>query len=59
MLHSTSPRVAPVLQTPVPERVGWGFVLLYTLAYLSTCLLFLAPVLVTLALKINSLGGIE
>ncbi len=41
------------------HRVGWGFIALYTLAYMSTCLLFLAPLLVTLALKVNSLVGIE
>jgi MFS family permease len=40
-------------------RVGWGFISRYTLAYMGTCLLFLAPVLVTLALKVNSLVGIE
>ncbi|MFG1622564.1 MFS transporter [Kribbella sp. NPDC049227] len=41
------------------RRVGWGFILLYTLAYLSTCLVLIAPLLVTLALKVNSLVGIE
>jgi MFS family permease len=41
-----------------PE-VGWGFITLYTLAYISTSLLFLAPLLVTLALKVNSLVGID
>jgi NADPH:quinone reductase-like Zn-dependent oxidoreductase len=41
------------------HRVGWGFVSLYTLAFISTSLLFLAPLLVTLALKVNSLVGIE
>jgi MFS family permease len=41
------------------QRVGWGFIALYTLAYISTSLLFLAPLLVTLALKVNSLVGIE
>jgi MFS family permease len=41
------------------DRVGWGFISLYTLAYISTSLLFLAPLLVTLALKVNSLVGIE
>jgi Na+/melibiose symporter-like transporter len=41
------------------RRVGWGFISLYTLAYMSTSLLFLAPVLVTLALKVNSLVGIK
>ena len=40
-------------------RVGWGFISLYTLAYMSTCLLFLAPALVTLALKVNALVGID
>ncbi|HET9540345.1 MAG TPA: MFS transporter, partial [Candidatus Limnocylindria bacterium] len=41
------------------RRVGWGFITLYTLAYISTSLLFLAPLLVTLALKVNSLVGTE
>jgi MFS family permease len=46
--------------TPVvAQRVGWGFISLYTLAFISTSLLFLAPLLVTLALKVNSLVGIE
>jgi MFS family permease len=44
---------------PGARRVGWGFISLYTLAYMSTSLLFLAPVLVTLALKVDSLVGIE
>ena len=37
------------------RAVGWRFVALYALAYMSTCLLFLAPLLVSLALKVNSL----
>src|SRR5215218_6602016 len=41
------------------HRIGWGFISLDTLAFISISLLFLAPVLVTLALKINSLVGIE
>jgi MFS family permease len=41
------------------HRVGWGFLTLYTLAYIGTCLVFIAPLLVTLALKVNSLVGIE
>jgi MFS family permease len=44
---------------PAAPRVGPGFVALYTLAFLSTSLLFLAPLLVTLALKVNSLVGAE
>ena len=41
------------------RAVGWRFVALYAFAYMSTCLLFLAPLLVSLALKVNSLVGIE
>src|SRR6478752_1316898 len=44
---------------PVARRVGRGFIVLYALAYIGTILLFLAPLLVSLALKINSLVGIE
>ena len=49
------------LETPSPaaHRVGWGFISLFTLAFIGTNLLFLAPVLVTLPLKVNSLVGIE
>jgi MFS family permease len=54
------PAAQPVHGSEAPEihRVGWGFISLYTLAYMGTCLLFLAPLLVTLALKVNSLVGI-
>jgi MFS family permease len=45
-------------EPPAAQRVGWGFISLYTLAYMSTSLLFLAPLLVTLALKVDSLVGI-
>lgn len=41
------------------HRVGWGFISLYALASTSTSLLFIAPLLVTLALKVDSLVGIE
>ena len=41
------------------HRVSWGFIALYTLAQMGTSLVFLAPLLVTLALKVNSLVGIE
>ena len=46
-------------RSPSAHRVGWGFIALYASAMMSTSLLFLAPLLVTLALKINSLVGIE
>jgi MFS family permease len=42
-----------------PHRVGWRFISLYTVAYMSTSLLFLAPLLVTLALKVDSLVGLS
>jgi MFS family permease len=44
---------------PEERRVSWGFTALYTSAYMGTVLVFLAPVLVTLALKVNALVGIE
>ena len=40
-------------------RVGRGFIALYMLAYAGTSLLFLAPLLVSLALKVNDLVGID
>ena len=59
-----SGNTAAGLVTAEPDQagvtdVGWRFVLLYTLAYLSTCLVFLAPLLVSLALKVNSLVGLD
>ena len=45
--------------TPTVDRVGWRFISLYTLAYMGTTLVLIAPVLVTLALKVNSLVGID
>jgi MFS family permease len=50
---------SPVAATtrPVPREVGWVFITLYTLSYLGTCLLFIAPLAVTLALKVNDLVG--
>ena len=46
-------------ESPAVHRVGWSFIALYSLAFMSTSLLFIAPLLVTLALKVNSLVGIE
>src|SRR5690349_10344651 len=53
---STTPAAGP---SPPAPRVSPVFIVLYTLAFLSTSLLFLAPLLVTLALKVNSLVGTE
>ncbi len=41
------------------RRVGWGFISLYMLAFMSTNLVFLAPILVTLPLRVNALVGIK
>ena len=40
-------------------RAGWGFIVMYALSYTGGSLVFLAPLLVTLALKVNDLVGIE
>ncbi len=57
---SLPPAPAAVLpEVAALERVGWRFISLYTLAYMSTCLVFIAPALVTLALKVNSIEGID
>src|SRR5690348_12959885 len=40
-------------------RVGWGFVTLYGLSFTGNALVFIAPLLVTLALKVNDLVGIH
>ncbi len=53
---SAEPDRAEAAEAP---RVGLRFIALYTLAFISTSLLFLAPLLVTLALKVNSLVGTE
>jgi MFS family permease len=53
------PNAALESEAPAAHRVGWGFISLYTLAFISTSLVFIAPLLVTLALKVNSLVGIE
>jgi len=42
-----------------PTRVGWGFVALYTMAYAGASSLLLASLLVSLALKVNTLAGID
>ncbi len=56
--YRTAAEAALEAESPAAHRVGWGFIALYTLAYISTSLVFIAPLLVTLALKVNSLVGI-
>jgi MFS family permease len=46
-------------ESPAAHRVGWGFMSVYTLAFMSTNLVFLTPLLVTLPLRVNSLVGIK
>ena len=57
--YRTAAEAALEPESPAAHRVGWGFISLYTLAYISTSLLFIAPLLVTLALKVDSLVGID
>jgi MFS family permease len=47
------------VSTSPPDRVGWRFIALYALAFMSTSLVLIAPLLVTLALKINALVGAD
>jgi MFS family permease len=57
--YRTAPEAALEPEPPAAHGVGWSFISLYALAYMSTSLLFIAPLLVTLALKVDSLVGIE
>ena len=53
------PTVHPLVAVPLdPPRVGWRFITLYALSYAGGSLLFLGPLLVSLALKVNDLVGI-
>ena len=53
---SSTPEAATA---PGANRVSRRFITLYALAYMGSILLFLAPLLVSLSLKINSLVGID
>ena len=54
-----SPRRGVTLAPLDPARVGRRFVTLYALSYAGGSLLFLGPLLVSLALKVNDLVGID
>ncbi|MGO4601329.1 MFS transporter [Terrabacter sp. 2YAF2] len=54
-----SPRRGATLARLDPPRVGRRFVTLYALSYAGGSLLFLGPLLVSLALKVNDLVGID
>ena len=55
----TTQRPAPVEAPGVSgrDRVGLGFVVLYALAFMASCLMLIAPLLVTLALRVGDLVG--
>jgi MFS family permease len=57
LLTATEAVLSP--PSPAAHRVGGRFISLYVLAFMSTNLVFLAPLLVTLPLKVNALVGIE
>jgi MFS family permease len=59
MQSATAAEAAVEPASPATNRVGWGFISRYTLAFIGTNLLFLAPLLVTLPLKVNALVGID
>ncbi len=61
-LSGPSTSSAPAGAVPDHEptaHVGPGFVALYALAYIGAILLFLAPLLVSLSLKVNALVGTD
>lgn len=53
------PGAEPGVRSAPTQRVGPRFVWLYAAAFTGTCLVLVAPLLVTLALKVNSLVGAE
>jgi hypothetical protein len=58
VLLSSAPSVSNEPGSRPEERVGWGFMGLCAAAYMGAVLLFLAPLLVSLSLKVNSFVGI-
>jgi MFS family permease len=57
--EQASTQLGSASHRPVDVPVGWPFTSLYALSYAGGALLFLAPLLVSLALKVNSLVGIQ
>jgi MFS family permease len=49
----------PGADSPGPHRVGWLFICMYASAYTGTCLVLIAPLLVTLALKVDAVVGTD
>jgi MFS family permease len=59
MKYDIAAEAALAPEGPVAHRVGWGFMSLYTLAFIGINLVFQAPILVTVPLRVNALVGIE
>ena len=56
-MHDVEPAAAVPWARSEPAEVGRTFLTLYALSYFGTCLLLIAPLAVTLALKVNDLVG--
>ncbi len=50
-VHPPPARSGEVRVAAEPQPVGWAFIALYEAAYVGTCLVLIAPLLVTLALR--------
>jgi MFS family permease len=50
---------SPTATRDTPSRVGWAFISLYAVSSTGGSLLFLAPLLVSLALKVDDLVGLD
>ena len=56
-VHPPPARSGEVRVAAEPQPVGWAFIALYAAAYVGTCLVLIAPLLVTLALKVDAVVG--
>jgi MFS family permease len=59
MPHDSPPPANAAASIRSVERVGSWFIVRYALAFMSTSLVLISPLLVTLALKVNSLVGVD
>lgn len=58
-VHPPPARSGEVRVAAEPQPVGWAFIALHAAAYVGTCLVLIAPLLVTLALKVDAVVGSE
>ena len=56
-MHPPPARSGEVRVSAEPQPVGWAFIALYAAAYVGTCLVLIAPLLVTLTLKVDAVVG--